>query len=101
MKNLILMAAIAMMPLVACNANGGSTNATEQAAPAAAPVQKPDLGFLTAMGLDVSNLTIIDDVWEFSVDFIELNEDQALKLLPMAQYLYDGDIYDGRYYIAA
>ena len=101
MKNLILMAAIAMMPLVACNANGGSTNATEQAAPAAAPAQKPDLGFLTAMGLDVSNLTIIDDVWEFSVDFIELNEDQALKLLPMAQYLYDGDIYDGRYYIAA
>lgn len=101
MKNLILMAAIAMMPLVACNANGGSTNATEQAAPAAAPAQKPDLGFLTAIGLDVSNLTIIDDVWEFSVDFIELNEDQALKLLPMAQYLYDGDIYDGRYYIAA
>ena len=36
MKNYILIAAIAMMPLVACNANGASTNATDQAAPAAA-----------------------------------------------------------------
>ena len=101
MKNFILMAAIAMMPLVACNANGASTNATDQAAPAAAAPEKPDLGFLTAMGLDVSNLNIINKVWEFSVDFIDLNEDQALKLLPMAQFLNDGDIYDGRYYIIA
>ena len=49
----------------------------------------------------MSNLNIINDVWEFSVDFIELNEDQALKLLPMAQFLEGGDIYDGRYYITA
>lgn len=101
MKNLILMAAIAMMPLVACNANGASSNATEQAAPATAAPEKPDLGFLTAMGLDVSNLNIINDVWEFSVDWIDLNKDQVLKLLPMAQFLYGGDIYDGRYSIAA
>ena len=101
LKNLILMVAIATMPLVACNANGASTNGTEQAAPAAAAPQKPDLGFLTAMGLDVSNLNIINDVWEFTVDMIDLNKDQALKLLPMAQFLFDGDIYDGRYYITA
>ena len=100
-RNLFLLAALLLMPLVACNANGASTHATDQAAPAAAAPEKPDLGFLTAMGLDVSNLNIINDVWEFSVDFIELNEDQALKLLPMAQFLEGGDIYDGRYYITA
>ena len=89
MKNLILMAAIATMPLVACNANGASTNATEQAAPAAAAPQKPDLGFLTAMGLDVSNLNIINDVWEFTVDMIDLNkeyEERMQKILSEEQY---------------
>ena len=50
-RNLFLLAALLLMPLVACNANGASTNATDQAAPAAAAPEKPDLGFLTAMGL--------------------------------------------------
>lgn len=90
-----------MMPLVACNANSTGNNAAKQDAPAAAAPQKPNLSFLTAMGLDVSNLTIINDVWESSFDFIDLNEEQALKLLPMAQFLYGGEVYDGRYYIAA
>ena len=102
LKNLILMAAVTTMPLAACNASGsGNNTASEQAAPAAAAPEKPDLGFLTAMGLDVSNLNIINDVWEFTADMIDLNKDQALKLLPMAQFLFDGDIYDGRYYITA
>lgn len=101
MKTFILMAAIAMMPLLPCNAYGASTDATEKSAPAAP--QKPDLSFLTTMGLDVSNLAIINDVCESSFDFIDLNKEQVLKLLPMAQFLYGGEIeiYDGRYYIYA
>lgn len=102
-RHLFLLAALMMMPLVACNANGVSTDAAEKSTPAAAAPQKPDLSFLKAMGLDVSNLPIINDVWESSIDCIDLNKDQVLKLLPMAQFLNGGEvqIYDGRYSIYA
>ncbi|MBO7608607.1 MAG: hypothetical protein J6S96_00185 [Muribaculaceae bacterium] len=103
MRYLILLMALTITPLVACNANNGSSDAAaDQAAPTAAP-DKPDLSFLAKLGLDVSNLTIIGDVWEPSAVFVDLNKEQTIRLLPMAQFMNGGEeqIYDGRYYLTA
>ena len=99
MKNLLLLAALALMPLVACNANGTNSNAGDQAAPAAAPA-KPDLGFLKKMGLDVSKLQTIDDSFDFGQErefvLLEKNAD-IFKLLPMVESM--SEEIDAGYYI--
>ena len=99
MRNLLLLAALVLMPLIACNANGTSSNAGDQAAPAAAPA-KPDLGFLKKMGLDVSKLQAIDDSFDFEQEreFILLEEKADIfKLLPMVESM--GEEIDAGYYI--
>ena len=102
MKNLILLSVIALMPLMACNANGTNSNAAEQSAPAAAAPQKPDLGFLKKLGVDVSQLQTMgdkydsDQQWEPTV----LTDEQVFSLLPMVKNMNDGEI-EGGYYLEA
>ena len=99
MRNLLLLAALVLMPLAACNANGTNSNAGDQAAPAAAPA-KPDLGFLKKMGLDVSKLQIIDDNFDFEQDreFVLLEKAADIfKLLPMVESM--SEEIDAGYYI--
>ena len=64
MKSLFLIAAVAMAPLLACNASGTSTNATEQASTTDASPVKPDLGFLKKLGVDVSQLQTMGDKYD-------------------------------------
>ena len=102
MKQLFLMAAIATMPLVACNASDTSTNATERAATTDVATAKPDLGFLKKLGVDVSRLQAIgdkydsDQQWEATV----LNDEQIIALLPMVKSMNDVEI-EGGYDIEA
>lgn len=103
MKNLILMAVIAMTPLMACNAGGTSNNETaEQAAPG-----KPNLAFLEKEGLDVSKLEIIGDTYDTEVpmneanEIIELEGDKLFKVLPLAQNMTEDAIVGGGFDIRA
>lgn len=99
MKNLLLLAALALMPLVACNASGTSSNAGDQAAPAAAPA-KPDLGFVKKLGVDASKLGTVGDNFDFSAiqEYVPLEDEQVFKLLPMVQNLNEGEV-EGGYYL--
>ena len=100
MKHLILLMALTITPLVACNANNGSSDAAaDQAAPAAAP-QKLDLGFLKKMGVDVSKLGTIGDTFDFNHvgEYVSLEDQQVFKLLPMTRSIYEEEI-EGGYYL--
>ena len=102
MKNLILLSVIALMPLMACNANGTNSNAAEQSAPAAAAPQKPDLGFLKKLGVDVSQLQTMGDKYDSDQqwELTALTDEQVFSLLPMVKNMNDGEI-EGGYYLEA
>ena len=102
MKNLILVSAIALMPLVACNANGTNSNAAEQSTPAAAATQKPDLGFLKKLGVDVSRVQTMGDKYDSDQEWepTALTDEQVLTLLPMVASMNDVEV-EGGYYVEA
>lgn len=107
-KNLILMAAITMTPLMACTAGGANNNATaEQAASGSTAPSKPNLGFLEKAGIDVSKLEIIGDTYDTEVpmneanEIIELEGEQLFKVLPMAQNMTEDALGGGGFDIHA
>ena len=87
MRNLLLLAALALMPLVACNASGNE-NKAEAATEASTPGNNLplDLTFLKNMGVDVEKIHDIEHKNE-NFDVADLNEEQIRKLLPMKAYM--------------
>lgn len=87
MRNLLLLAALALMPLVACNASSSENKAETTTEASASGNKLPlDLTFLKNMGVDVEK---IRDIEHKNENFVaaDLNEEQIRKLLPMKAYM--------------
>ncbi|MBR5728267.1 MAG: hypothetical protein IKX39_06420 [Muribaculaceae bacterium] len=79
-RNLFLLTALMMMPMVACNANGTSTT-TAESAPAAVAQKANDFAFLTQMGIDIKDLTDVKRVDDLTkAKGITLTAEQRAKL---------------------
>ena len=93
-KHLLMLMALTIVPLVACNATN-SGNKAETAAEAAGDTNLPlDLGFLEKQGVDVSGIKDICDITDY-VDWVTLNEEQVLKLLPMVALMGEDELLRG------
>lgn len=91
-KHLLLLMALAITPLAACNATN-SGNKAETAAEVAGDNNLPlDLSFLEKIGVDVSSIIdICDEDAEYPYGF-DLNEEQVLKLLPMVALMGEDEL---------
>ena len=79
MRNLFLLVALMVMPMVACNANGTS-NATAESAPAVAQ-KTNDFAFLTRMGIDIEPVTEVKRLNDIPETFGPMLENEQRELL--------------------
>ena len=94
-KHLLMLMALTIVPLVACNATN-SGNKAETAAEAAGDTNLPlDLGFLEKQGVDVSKIKDICDLGSEYFMGASLDEEQVLKLLPMVALMGEDEISRG------
>lgn len=102
LTNLIVLVAVAMAPLGACNAGGAGKNAAEQATRVDDTSLKLELGFLKILGVDVSQLQAIGDTYGSDSEWspTPLTDEQVLALLPMVKNMNDVEI-EGGYDIQA
>lgn len=96
-KPLILLMAITITPLVACNASSSENKAETANEVSVTGSNLPlDLTFLKNMGVDAEKIHDINDKNE-NFDVADLNEDQIRKLLPMTAY--NADEFNHDHYI--
>ena len=82
-KKMVLLMALTITTLVACNATSSENKAETATAASATGNNLPlDLTFLKNMGVDAEKIHDINDKNE-NFDFADLTEEQVLKLLPM------------------